>query len=96
MNKVCRVSFKDLTGVVHAAAVHAETPYEAAALGLAALKRSDWVEVIGPSTRIVIQVLEPPAEHFMMFAQLTRWLDGTPASTAELVRKKRLKTLLAS
>ena len=94
--KTCRVSFKDLDGIGHAVEVQADTMYEAAVLGLKALKRSDWIEVIGPGTRIVIQVQEPPVEHFLMFAQLTRWLDGGATNPAELVKKKRLKELLAS
>jgi len=96
MAKTCRVSFKDVDGVGHAVEVQAETMYEAAVLGLKALKRSDWIEMIGPSTRIVIQVHEPPVEHFMMFGQLTRWLDGGTTNPADLVKKKRLKGILAS
>ncbi|HUR20460.1 MAG TPA: hypothetical protein VMZ90_06600 [Vicinamibacterales bacterium] len=96
MGKTCRVSFKDIDGISHAVQVEAETMYEAAVLGLNALKRSDWIEVIGPGTRIVIQVHEPPVEHFIMFAQLTRYLDGGATNPAELVKKKRLKALLAS
>jgi hypothetical protein len=84
------VSFKDLDGIVHAVEVLAETMYEAAVLCLKALKRSDWVELIGPGTRIVIQVQEPPVEHFVMYAQLIRWLDGGATNPAELVKKKRL------
>ena len=94
--KACRVSFKDLDGVVHAVEVQADSMYEAAVLGLKALKRSDWIEVIGPATRIVVQVQEPPVEHFMMYAQLTRWLEGGATNPADVVKKKRLKELLAS
>ena len=65
-------------------------------MGLKALKRSDWIEVIGPGTRITVQVQEPPVEHFLMFAQLTRWLEGGAKNPAEAVQKKRLKQLLAS
>src|SRR5215217_7937726 len=94
--KTCRVSFKDLDGIRHAAVVNADSLYEAAVLGLKALKRSDWIDVIGPGTRIDIEVLEPPVQHFMMYAQLTRWLDGAVRNPAEAVKKKRLKEMLAS
>jgi hypothetical protein len=70
--------------------------FEAACLGLKALKRSNWVDVIGPGTRITVQVQEPPVEHFLMFAQLTRWLDGGAKSPSEAAMKKRLKEMLAS
>jgi hypothetical protein len=91
--KRCRVSFRDVDGIRHQAEVQADTLYEAAALGLKALKKSDWIDVIGPGTRIDIQVLQPPVEHFMMYAQLTRWLDGGAKNPADAVRKKKLKEL---
>ena len=65
-------------------------------MGLKALKRSEWIDVIGPSTRLTVQVHEPPVEHFMMYAQLTTWLDGGAKSPADLMMKKRLKEMLAS
>ena len=92
--KHCRISFKDSNGIRHAAEVHADSLYEAAALGLKALKQSDWVETLGPGTRIDIEVLEPPVAHFLMLAQLQRWLDGVAGSPADLLKKKRLRELL--
>jgi hypothetical protein len=94
--KTCRVSFKDLEGVRHAVEVQAETMYEAAVLGLRALKRSDWIDTIGAGTRIDIEVMQPPVAHFVMYAQLQRWLDGGGTNPAEIVKKKKLKELLAS
>jgi hypothetical protein len=51
---------------------------------------------LAPGTRITVQVLEPPVEHFVLYAQLQRWLDGGAKSPAEGVMKKRLKEILAS
>jgi hypothetical protein len=53
----------------HSVEVTADGMYEAACLGLKALKQSDWVQVHRPGTRIDIEVLLPPVQHFMMFAQ---------------------------
>ena len=92
--KICRVSFKDADGILHAVEVQAETMYEAACLGLNALKRSDWIDTIGPGTRITVQVQEPPVEHFLMYAQLTRWLDGAAPNPSDMLKKKRLKAML--
>ena len=80
---------------MHAVDVQADSMYEAAVLGLKALKRSTWIDVIGPGTRISVQVHEPPVEHFMMYAQLIRWLDGVTTNPADVLKKKRLKELLA-
>ena len=93
--KTCRVSFKDADGIVHAVEVRADSMYEAACLGLKALKHSDWIERIGPGTRITVQVHEPPVEHFLMYAQLTRWLEGATANPADMLKKKQLKAMLA-
>jgi len=92
--KACKVSFRDVSGSEHASTVTAESFYEAAVLGLRALKRSDWTEVIGPGTRITVQVHEPPVEHFLMFAQLIRWLEAGGKTPAEVLKRKKLKELL--
>ena len=94
--KSCRVSFADLDGIRHSVEVQADSLYEAAVLGLKALKKSDWIESVAPATRLEIQVLEPAAVHILMVAQLTRWLDGGARTPAEALRKKQLKALLAS
>ncbi len=44
--KSCRVSFTDDNGIEHGIEVMAESLYEAAALGLALLKKSGW-DVLG-------------------------------------------------
>ena len=92
----CRVSFKDLDGIHHTVEVTAESLYEAAVLGLRALKKSAWVDAVGPGTRLEIQVMEPAAVHLLLVAHLQRWLEGGATNPAELVKKKRLKALLAS
>lgn len=92
----CRVSFKDLEGIHHTVEVTAESLYEAAVLGLKALKKCAWIDAVGPGTRLEIQVVEPAAVHLLLVAQLQRWLDAGATNPADLLRKKRLKELLAS
>jgi hypothetical protein len=95
-SKTCQVRFTDADGVVHVTRVQAESLYEAAVLGLRALNRPDWIEVIGPYTRITVRVHEPPVEHFVMFAQLAQWLDRPARNSVEHTKKKRLKEMLAT
>ena len=94
--KDCRVSFRDADGVRHQVEVQAESVYEAAVLALRAFKRSDWIDGIGTGTRIDIEVSEPPVQHFIIYGQLTRWLDGGAKSPAEMAKKRKLKEMLAS
>jgi hypothetical protein len=94
-SKACRVSFTDADGAVQVAHVQAESLYEAAVLGLRALNRSDWIELVGPYTRITVRVHEPAVEHFVMFAQLHQWLNRSGRNRAEQEKKKKLKELLA-
>jgi hypothetical protein len=93
--KSCRVSFTDADGVRRVTQVQAESLYEAAVLGLRALNRPDWIDIIGPYTRITVRVNEPPVEHFVMFAQLAQWLDRPARDASEQMKKTRLKGLLA-
>ena len=94
--KACRVSFRDPDGVRHQVDVNAESVYEAAVLALKVFKKSEWIDSIGTGTRLDIEVFEPPVQHFIMYGQLTRWLDGRATSPAEVAKKRRLKEMLAS
>ena len=94
--KNCRVVFKDLEGVRHSVEVTAESVYEASALALSALSRHEWIENVGPGTRLEIQVIEPGVTHSLFVAQLRQWLDGPARSPADVVKRQKLKALLAS
>ena len=83
-----------LTGITHGVEVEAETLYEAAALGLARLKKDGWIEGLGPGSRLEIHVREPSTSHCLSVEQLHRWIDGVTTSPAEVLRRARVKQLL--
>jgi hypothetical protein len=62
-------------------------------LGLKLLRDADWVETLGPMTRLQLQVRAPTVMHEVTI-QLERWLDGAPISPHEAVRKAKLKSIL--
>jgi hypothetical protein len=92
---MCTVSFTGPSGVRHSVDVTAESVYEAAALGVSALRKDGWVDVVGPGTEIEIQVREPAICHRITMQQILRWCDGITASPDETLRKRRFKQLLA-
>jgi hypothetical protein len=75
--------------------VTAESIYEAAALGVSALKRDGWADAIAPGTELEIQVREPATCHRITIHQIRRWCDGVAVSPDETLKKRRLKQLLA-
>src|ERR1700730_7253074 len=92
--KTCTVSVTDASGSRHSVEVLAESLYEAAALGLKLLRDADWVDTLGPMTRLQLQVRAPAVMHEVTIQQLQRWLDGAPISPHEAVRKAKLKSIL--
>src|SRR5688500_6984340 len=68
----CLVTCTDMRGVKHTAEVQAETVFEAAVLGLSALKRDDWSGQFGPMTKLDVQVMEPVIHHSVTVQQLQR------------------------
>jgi len=74
--------------------VTAESLYEAAALALSTLRRQDWVDPIGPGTRLEVQVREPATTHIVSVLQIQRWCDGVAVSLDEVLRRNRVKALL--
>jgi hypothetical protein len=50
---------------------------------------------VGPWTRLEIQVMEPIATHMLFVAQLRQWLDAPARNPADVIKKQKLKALLA-
>jgi hypothetical protein len=93
--RTCTVSFTGPSGVRHSVEVTAESIYEAAALGVSALKNSGWVDAIAPGTELEIEVRESATCHRLTVQQIRRWCDGVAVSPDETLKKRRLKQLLA-
>ena len=93
--RTCTVSFTGPSGVRHSVEVTAESIYEAAALGVKALKNSGWADAIAPGTELDVQVREPATSHRLTVQQIRRWCDGVAVSPDETLKKRRLKQLLA-
>jgi hypothetical protein len=92
--RLCTVGFKAATGISHSVDVEAETLYEAAALGLARLKKDGWVEGLGPGSRLEIAVRQPSSHHSLTVQQVQRWINRSNSSPAETLRRAKLKQLL--
>jgi hypothetical protein len=93
----CLVSFTDNRGVQHSVEVTAETLFEAAALGVALLRKDGWVDQgFALGTKLRVDVREPATRHTVTLSQVERWLDGATSSPNERVRKDRLRELLRS
>jgi hypothetical protein len=93
----CLVSFTDSRGVQHSVEVTAETLFDAAALGVAVLRKDGWIDQgFAVGTKLRVDVREPATSHTVTLSQVERWLDGATSSPNERVRKDRLRELLRS
>ena len=70
----CTVSFSGPSGIRHSVDVTAESVYEAAALGVSALRKSGWADAVALGTELEIQVREPSTCHRITVHQ--ELLDG--------------------
>jgi hypothetical protein len=93
--RTCTVSSTGPSGVRQSVEVTAESIYEAAALGVPALKNSGWADAIAPGTELEVQVREPATSHRLTVQQIRRWCDGVAVSLDETLKKRRFKQLLA-
>jgi len=92
--RTCTVTFTDVRGIRHGVDVQAESLFEAAVLALQILRKDGWVEQIGPSTKLEVEVREPCTKHTVTMLQVQRWLDGAAPGPNERVKKDRLKGML--
>ena len=74
--------------------VTAETLYEAAALALSIFRQSEWADVIGSNTELLVAVKNPETIHSVTPNQIRRWCDGVAVSPDEVLKRHRVKTLL--
>src|SRR5436190_2472517 len=78
---MCTGSLTGPSGVRHSVEVTAESIYEAAALGVSALKSDGWADAIAPGTEREVQVREP-ATYF-------RKQNGVPERLLEMLSQAR-------
>ena len=93
--RTCIVSFTGASSIRHSVEVTAESIYEAAALGVSALRKNGWSDAIAPGTELEVQVREPATSHRLTVRQIQRWCDAVAVSPDETLKKRRLKELLA-
>src|SRR5258707_14526193 len=92
--RLCVVSFADVRGIKHSVDVEAESLYEAAILGVSRFRKDPWIERIGESTVIDVEVREPATKHALSLKQIDRWLSGVTANPSEASKKAKLKMML--
>jgi hypothetical protein len=90
----CRVTFKDARGIAHSVDVEAESLFEAAVLAVKRFRNDPWVESVGPSTLLDVDVREPATTHTITLQQVERWIGGSSTNPHESLKKAKLKTLL--
>jgi hypothetical protein len=94
----CRVSYRDIEGIEHAAEVSAMSLYEAVALAVARFRREDgWVmRPPGPGCEFQVRVMpDSPLTHKISLKKVETFAThGTVAGPKDILRKERIRKLL--
>jgi hypothetical protein len=90
----CLVSFTDGGGIRHSVDVEAESLYEAAIIAVKRLRRDPWMERVGESTVLEVEMREPSTTHTLSLKQIERWLATASPSPADASKKAKLKMML--
>ena len=93
--RTCTVTLTDVRGVKHSVDVTAESVFEAAAVALAALRHSQWLDTPARASRLEVAVQPPVVRHIVTVEQVERWLQSATSSPHEKVRKERMKQMLS-
>jgi hypothetical protein len=93
--RTCRVTITDLEKVSHTVEVTATTLYEAVALGLAALRGSDWVAgILEGLAAVRVSVVSIPIEHVVKIQDFTNWVERKGGSPKEVSSRDRIRAIL--
>ena len=82
--RTCTVSFTGPSGVRHSVEVIAESIYEAAALGISALKNAGWADAIAQGTELEVQGASRPP---VIASPCSRFAAGAMASRSAPTRR---------
>ena len=92
--RACAVSFVDARGIRHTAAVQADSLFEAVVLAIRVFRDDPWMERVGPTTVLDVEINEPVTKHSVSLMQVERWIGGASSSPNEAMKKAKLKNLL--
>jgi hypothetical protein len=91
----CRVTITDLNGVAHSAWVTASSLYEAVALGLKAIRGSNWVgEIAEGCTSARVSVTDIPVEHSVKLKEFREWIDRAGGSPRDVASRQNVRQIL--
>lgn len=89
----CRVSVRDLNGVLHTVEVGAVTLFEAAAQAVAIFEREAWAaEALTVNAVLDVEVTLPPVVHHVPLAAVRKWQAGLTTSPRVQAIKRSIKT----
>ncbi len=95
MVRACRVTINDMEGVAHTVEVTAETLYEAVALGIAAIRKKDWVEGIAQGMNTVqVSVTDIPVKHSVRMKEFNAWLEREGGAPKDRSGRNRVRKIL--
>jgi hypothetical protein len=86
--RTCLVSYMDLDGVKHSVEITAGSLFEAAVVGMNAMKVPDWFN--RSTLTIEIRVKQPETIHTVSSAVLTAWLARKGRTPREMALKAKL------
>jgi hypothetical protein len=90
----CEVEVRGLDDIRHKVEVDANTLYEAAALGIATLRKAAFQVDIFPTMEIFVTVHPPATLHVVRYEKLTNWVKSSGPPN-EVPAKQKLAKVLA-
>lgn len=92
----CTVTIRDQDKTTHSVEVIASSLYEAVAIGLRTIRASEWGGNIPEKlAEITVSVGAIRVEHTVELREFNKWLARSAVSPADLIRRERVKQLLA-
>lgn len=91
----CKVTIRDREGIDPTVDVTAETLFEAAALGISAMRSDEWTTDVPQGLDCVqVEVTNVPVKHEVRMRDFLAWLERPSGLPRELTYRKRIKTIL--
>jgi hypothetical protein len=91
----CRVTITDRESIAHTVEVTASSLFEAAAMGLKAIRGNRWVAGIPDGfAPVKVRVTDIPVEHEVKLKDFTQWLERRADSPRDVIDRQKIREIL--
>jgi hypothetical protein len=92
--KACKVTIPDESGIRHTVEVTAASLYEAIAIAVSQIWKSQWKDFLANEGPIIVTTQNVPVNHCVDAKKFWDWTEGRGGAPRDVTRRRRIREIL--